>query len=241
MKKIVSSSFLALLTSIFLISCTSPTTPELEFDKPKAQILKQPTPVQRNKGSLYARKGASLFADKKDLQVGDIIQIVIDESLTSAASNKRELTNTRSDTLGGGVVAPTSTNTSGVNSVVNGVANAINGIGGMDFTTSSNNSFKGNVKASADESFSTTISVIIEETYQNGNYYVKGSKEMLIDEQKQEIIIAGVIRPYDITPDNTINSSQVANLKILYKKDGEERDVLHEAWGTKLIKMIWPF
>ena len=43
-----------------------------------------------------------------------------------------------------------------------------------------------------------TISAIIEETYQNGNYYIKGSKEMLIEGQKQKIIVSGVIRPYDI-------------------------------------------
>ena len=64
---------------------------------------------------------------------------------------------------------------------------------------------------------------------------------MLIDEQKQEIIIAGVIRPYDISPENSILSSQIANLKVLYKKDGEEQDVMHEKWGSKLLKMLWPF
>ena len=47
-------------------------------------------------------------------------------------------------------------------------------------------------------------------TYENinGNYYIKGKKEMLIEGQKQEIIISGVIRPYDISSDNSINSSQ---------------------------------
>jgi len=227
---------------LFFISCSSSYDPKISFEKPPVQVIKPAEPViQNNKGSLYSRRGASLFADKKDLQVGDIIQIIIDESLTSDTSNKRELTNSSSEALGGGLVTPMTTNTSGLNSTVQKAANIANSIGGVEFNSKSDSSFKGNVKAAVDESFSTTLSVIIEETYQNGNYYIKGSKEMLIDQQKQEIIISGVIRPYDITPDNTINSSQIANLKIMYKKDGEEQDVLHQPWGTRILKMLWPF
>lgn len=229
------------ILSFIFVGCSSVTNPEIEFEKPKAQVIKEQPPVQRNKGSLYSRQGTSLFADKKDLQIGDIIQVVIDESLTKDTNNKRELTNTRSEALGGGLVTPMATNPTSLNKTVQKAANAINSVGGVEFGTTSNSSFAGNAKASVDESFATTISVIIEETYQNGNYYIKGSKEMLIDEQKQEIIIAGVIRPYDITPDNSVNSSQIANLKILYKKDGEEQDVMHQPWGTKLLKLLWPF
>lgn len=226
--------------TFLLTACTS-TTPEITFEKPPTQVLKPQPVVQYNKGSLYSRKGPSLFADKKDLQVGDIIQVVIDEALSSNTSNKRELTNSSSESLGGGLITPATNNVLPLNSKVQKAADKINSLAGVQFNSSSDSSFKGNVKANADESFSTTLSVIIEETYQNGNYYIKGSKEMLIDEQKQEIIISGVIRPYDISPDNSINSSQIANLKVLYKKDGEEQDVLHQPWGTKLIKMLWPF
>ena len=233
--------YLTLILFAFILNSCTGTSPEITFEKPPTQVLKPQPVVQYNKGSLYSRKGPSLFADKKDLQVGDIIQVVIDEALSSNTSNKRELTNTSSESLGGGLVTPATNNTLPLNSTVQKVADKVNSFGGVQFNSNSDSSFKGNVKAAADESFSTTLSVIIEETYQNGNYYIKGSKEMLIDEQKQEIIISGVIRPYDISPENSINSSQIANLKVLYKKDGEEQDVMHQPWGTKLLKMLWPF
>ena len=54
-------------------------------------------------------------------------------------------------------------------------------------------------------------------------------------------MLTGVIRPYDITSDNAVSSSQIANLKILYRKDGEEQNVLHVPWGLKIIQMFWPF
>lgn len=233
-------NYLLIVLALIFSACVS-SKPEISFEKPQMQIPAPAPEVKNNKGSLYSRRGASLFADKKDLQIGDIIQVVISESLSSDSNNKRELTNDRETSLGGGLVTPMSTNTTGLNSTVQKAANAINSVGGIGFGTTSSGSFKGNVKTQVDESFETTLSVIIEETYSNGNYFIKGSKEMLIDEQKQEIIISGVIRPYDISSENSILSSQVANLKVKYMKDGEEQDVMHEAWGTKLLKAIWPF
>jgi flagellar L-ring protein precursor FlgH len=180
-------------------------------------------------------QGTSLFADKKDLQIGDIIQIIIDEELDSNSNNKRELSNSSNTNLGGGVFSSTG------GGVVGSVTNELNRNLGVNFGTNSSNSDAGSVKTQLDETFSTTISAIIQETYQNGNYYIRGTKELLIEGQKQKIIVTGVIRPYDITSDNSINSSQIANLKLLYDKEGTESDILETPWGTKLLRAIWPF
>ncbi|AXX88792.1 flagellar biosynthesis protein FlgH [Arcobacter suis] len=232
------NSFMIIFILVFFSACTA-SKEELVFEKPEIQIpRKSPEPL-KNKGSLYSMQGTSLFADKKDLQVGDIIQIVISEDLTSKSNNKRELTSTRDNSLGGGLLAATGTNTLG--GAVGSAANDFNSNLGVNFKSNSSASDKGKVKTELDETFATTISAIIEETYQNGNYYIKGRKEMLIEGQRQEIIVSGVIRPYDITSDNSINSSQIADLKLLYDKDGTESDILETPWGLKLIRSIWPF
>lgn len=209
--------------------------PEIEFKKPPQQIPKPQPIVKKNKGSLYSIKGPSLFADKKDLQVGDLIQIQISESMSSDTSNKREVSADRNNSLGGGLTVAGS---GGIGSQVAKVINPLTNIGFSSSTTSANN---GEVKTALSEEFTTTVSAIIEETYQNGNYFIKGFKEILIDGQKQSLMISGVIRPYDITSDNSISSSQIANLKILYTKDGEEQDVMHVPWGLKIIQKFWPF
>lgn len=232
------NSFIIILILAVFSGCSA-SKEELAFEKPEIQIpRKSPEPL-KNKGSLYSVQGTSLFADKKDLQVGDIIQIVISEDLTSKSNNKRELTSTRDNSLGGGLLAATGTNTLG--GTVGSAANKFNSNLGVNFETNSSASDKGKVKTELDETFATTISAIIEETYQNGNYYIKGRKEMLIEGQRQEIIVSGVIRPYDITSDNSINSSQIADLKLLYDKDGTESDILETPWGLKFMRAIWPF
>jgi len=229
---------LFLIVPLLFVGCTS-SKQEISFKKPKLQIPKRVEAPKKNKGSLYSMQGASLFADKKDLQVGDIIQIQIDENLSSNSKNKRELTANRNNTLGGGLLAGTNGNVP--NSATNSLVNGFNGGLGVNFNSTSSTSDKGEVKTQFDETFETTVSAIIEETYQNGNYFIKGSKELLIDGQKQTIIITGVIRPYDITSDNSIDSSQIANLKLLYDKEGIEADIMETPWGLKLMRAIWPF
>ncbi len=233
------NSILILAISLLFISCGSIMKPELEFQKPEIQIPKKAPEVRKNKGSLYSIQGTSLFADKKDLQVGDIIQIVITENLTSKSDNKRELTSNRNSNLGGGMVG--SMGGGEIGGLVGSAAGSINRNLGIEFGTKSSTSDKGKVNTQVNEKFQTIISAIIEETYQNGNYFIKGKKEMLIDGQKQEIIVSGVIRPYDITSDNSIDSTQMANLQLLYEKDGVEADILTTPWGTRVLRAIWPF
>ena len=234
MKKL--SLFLIFIVAIF--SGCAP-EPQIVFDKPKMQIKTQEPQASQNKGSLYSSSGTSLFADKKDMQQGDIIQVIIDETLSANSKNSRSTSKSNSTDLGGALVAPMTgvTNTPGTTDRVNRINNAV----GVGVTTNTANTFAGKADTKFDEKFRTTVSVIIEETYQNGNYFIKGSKEMLIDGQKQEIIISGVIRPYDITPENSVLSSQVANLKVSYKKLGEEADNLEKGWGSKALEAIWPF
>ncbi|MBU3013316.1 flagellar basal body L-ring protein FlgH [Poseidonibacter lekithochrous] len=233
------NSILLITITFLFTACGVLPEQEINFTKPRIQIPKKIPAPKNNKGSLYSMQGASLFADKKDLQVGDIIQINISESLSADSNDKRELTSTRENDLGGGILAGTGTNV--LNGTVNNLANKLNGTLGVGFSTNSSSSDKGAVKTQFDETFETVISAIIEETYQNGNYFIKGSKELLIDGQKQEIIISGVIRPYDISSDNSISSSQMANLKVLYDKEGQEANILETPWGTKLFRAIWPF
>lgn len=227
-------NILALFFATLFVGCATD-EPQIDFKKPELQVQKPAPEIKRNKGSLYTVKGPSLFADKKDLQIGDIVQIEISESFSSNTSNKRETSADRSSSLGGGVAS------AGSGGIAAKIANTLNPITNIGFESNSSSSNSGEVKTNLSEDFSTTVAVIIEETYANGNYYVKGFKEILVDGQKQSITITGVIRPYDITSDNTVSSSQVANLKILYEKEGEEQNVMHIPWGLKIIQMFWPF
>jgi len=229
-------TLLLFIVSLLLIGCSS--KPKIDIDKtPTMQVPKKVAAVAKRKGTLYSRKGASLFADKKDLQVGDIIQILIEETLTNDSKDTRTTSRANTSGISGGLFSAATTSSPGTQRKINNV----NGVTGIGFNSSSSNTFAGSATSKADEEFTTTVSAIIEQTYQNGNYFIKGTKEMLINGQKQNIKISGVIRPYDISPENTVYSNQLANLKILYEKDGEEIDSIKKPWGSRFIEAISPF
>jgi flagellar L-ring protein precursor FlgH len=89
--------------------------------------------------------------------------------------------------------------------------------------------------------FTTTISARVIKILNNGNYFIEGSREMLINGEKQIVQISGVIRPYDIDQTNTISSKYIADAKILYKTEGEIDQNSKKGWGTRLVETIWPF
>ncbi len=226
--------------AIIFAGCSSKETINIDT-KPKKQVVKKAKVVDNKKGSLYSRRGASLFSDKKDLQIGDIIQILISEELSNTSKNSKKTAKNSNTNIGGGVV----TSLSSVNGASTpGAArpdSKLNGMLGLGFETGTTNSFTGSAATSIDEEFETKVSAIIEQTYINGNYLIKGVKEMLINGQKQTMKISGVIRPYDISPENTVESAQMANLRIIFDQDGDEAENMEKPWGSRILEAVSPF
>eukprot|EP01156_Anaeramoeba_ignava_P020696 Anaeramoba_ignava/c16888_g1_i1.p3 GENE.c16888_g1_i1~~c16888_g1_i1.p3 ORF type:complete len:200 (-),score=-16.93 c16888_g1_i1:4834-5433(-) len=177
-----SNFILGLIAAVFFIGCGSNNQANLNLDtKPKLQVPKKVEPVQRNKGSLYSNRGGSLFSDKKDLQVGDIVLIDITEISTNRSEETRENDKSSTTQIGGGLFTP-----GAPNSTLGRVASNLNRLTNIGFQTNTENDFAGTSKVESDDRFETYISVVIEEIYQNGNYFIKGFKETLINGEKKK-------------------------------------------------------
>ncbi|HEC1276034.1 TPA: flagellar basal body L-ring protein FlgH, partial [Campylobacter jejuni] len=129
----------------------------------------------------------------------------------------------------------------GSSGVVANALNKVNAYSNIGFQTNSSNKYTGTGSQSRNESFNTTISTRVIKILSNGNYFIEGSRELLINGEKQIIQLSGVIRPYDIGQDNTIDSKYIADAKILYKTEGEVDRSTRKPWGSKVIEAIWPF
>jgi flagellar L-ring protein precursor FlgH len=81
--------------------------------------------------------------------------------------------------------------------------------------------FSGGGTATRSENFVTTINARIIKVMQNGNYFIEGWREIMLENEKQIIQISGVVRPNDIMQNNTINSSYIADAKISYRTEGD--------------------
>jgi len=236
MRKTVLLIFVALL---FVGCSVHPADPKITMKAP-VYVDQLPPKVndtpRSNPGSLFGQGDNPLFADLKAMHINDIVTVVISENTVQSSNAKRNLTKGSKDSLGGGLIT-----NGGTNSALKSVTNAINGVTNIGFETSSNNSFAGTGTNSRDEKFTTTISARIIKILNNGNYFIEGSRELLLNGEKQIIQISGVIRPYDIDQTNTIDSKYIADAKILYKTQGDIDQIMKKPWGSKFMETIWPF
>jgi len=228
-------------TTLFFSGCTAHLTdPEINFEPPK--YVEQMPPKEDEKdfvstGSIFGQGENPLFSDHKAMRVNDIVTVVISETAKSSSSGSKQLSESDDASLGGGLFSNTDLAGERMSNLVT-KANRYTNIG---FTGKSTTSYKGKGSAVKDASFTTTVSARIVKVLKNGNYFVVGKREILIDDQKQLVQISGVIRPYDIDQNNKINSSQMSDAKILYKTEGDIDRATKQGWGTKIVESVWPF
>lgn len=240
MKKIRLITFTLLFAIVFLNGCTANLTdPEINFEPP-VYVEQMPAKEEQqdfaSMGSIFGQGDNPLFSDHKAMHVSDIVTVVISEAAKSSNTGSKQLSENDTSALGGGLFSSTGAN-AGVNSKV---AN-INGFSNLGFNSTSSSAYNGSGSATKNASFTTTISARIVKVLKNGNYYISGKREILIDDQKQIVQLSGVIRPFDIDQYNKINSSQISDAKILYKTEGDMDRATQQGWGTKIVQSIWPF
>jgi len=242
LKKIITLFILPLIGSTFFLSgCTAGLTePEIDF-KPPPYVEEMPPKEQESNfspmGSIFGQGENPLFSDHKAMRVNDIVTVVISETAKSSSTGSKQLSESNNIALGGGLFSNVGT----ANRTTKGVINKLNGYTDIGFKTDSTSSYKGKGSAVKNASFTTTVSARIVKVLKNGNYYISGRREILVDEQKQLVQISGVIRPYDIDQNNNINSSHMSDAKILYKTEGDVDRANQRGWGSKIVNAIWPF
>lgn len=234
--RVLLCSFTMLLV---LAGCSAhPASPQISMKAP-VYVDEIPSRVNENMasnpGSLFGQGDNPLFADLKAMHVNDVVTVTITEKTAQTSSGKKSLEKENTSNLNAGIT------TAGAGGVAGNVARQLNKVGNIGFEAGSNSSFSGTGTNTRNESFSTTISARIIKILNNGNYFIEGSRELLINGEKQIIQVSGVIRPYDIDQYNNIDSKYIADAKILYKTEGDIDQTTTKPWGTKFMETIWPF
>jgi flagellar L-ring protein precursor FlgH len=200
-----------------------------------------PAPATRTEGSLFTDDSqVELFGDVKANRVGDIITINIVE--TSKASKNAQTQLDRDNSLSAGITA------------LLGFEQNLNELPFMAYTklpetarsdallgATFQNKFKGTGKTSRNETMTAQISARVIQVLPNGDLVIRGSREITVNNEKQYIIIQGVVRPQDISPDNTIQSSYIADAKIDYTGEGDISRQQRKGWLNRLVDVVWPF
>ena len=75
----------------------------------------------------------------------------------------------------------------------------------------------------------------------NGNLVLRGEKQLALTEGAEIIQVAGIIRPEDVAPNNTVQSRRLANAQITYRGTGDMAAATQTGWATSALLKFWPF
>jgi flagellar L-ring protein precursor FlgH len=180
-------------------------------------------------GSLYTAGGrlADAARDLRASETGDIITIVVNENASAVAS---------------GV-----TNTSRKSSAQSGLTGLVGSLPATSRLTNllnstNNQQLQGQGQTSRNMTLSTTISALVLDVSPNGTLMVEGKKDIAVNSEKQTITVRGLVRPADLTPANTVLSTQVADLQVHVNGKGVVGDAIKRPFILyRLLLGLLPF
>jgi len=75
----------------------------------------------------------------------------------------------------------------------------------------------------------------------NGNFILESRKELTINNEKQILIMTGMVRPVDISTDNIVLSTKIADARLYYVGDGVIQDKQSPGWLVRILDNLWGF
>jgi len=165
----------------------------------------QPAAPTLSLGSIWVDSGAmaSLSGDYKARNVGDVIEVVVAQGVTS--SNANAVSTARTLTTSGGVDSVPVLGTGGAQTLL-----------GLH----SSEALSGKGAASTATSVTTTLSGRVVAVLASGNLVVEAERIIDMNHEKQTIILRGVVRRGDIGPNNRVASDNIGDLELEIKGKG---------------------
>jgi flagellar L-ring protein FlgH len=158
-------------------------------------------------GSLWSPQArwANLAIDDKAHNVGDIVTILLNDSYSSTSNDSIKTARTFSASSGVtgafGTVSPTS-----------GWQNL--------FSPNSAETLNGSGQSAITSSLNVTLAGQVMDVLPNGALVVQAARNMFVGNQRQTIIVRGILRPDDVSPTDVANSSALTNLEVEVKGKG---------------------
>jgi len=220
----------SVMIAIGMTGCANVLPPQAMTHSPQFEPV-YPVPNTRETiatGAIYVgRQSDSWFGKGRNFQVGDVITVLLNESTQAARTQNGSITRDSSNTL-----VPTGLQNYGAG--LGGFMKGINLTGGSV-------SNKGTGAADQQASLNGSVAVAVVEVMPNGNLVLRGEKQLALTEGSEVIQVAGIIRPDDVAPNNTVQSRRLANAQIAYRGTGDLANATRAGWGTSALLKLWPF
>ena len=211
-----------ILLSSFITGCQTQIEERASLDFEPSMPNLSTKPQKNAYGSIYSNSQSGLFAtDRRASKIGDILTVSLSENFSASKSQSAKS-------------AKKGAMTFDLPNIM--TAGADDGL----FDSTSDQSFDGSGSAGQNNSLKGELSVTVTKVFSNGNMEILGQKKLTLNNGDEYIRLVGIIRPEDITNQNVVQSSRIANAKISYTGAGDVADTSRKGWFSKLIDVVTP-
>ena len=189
-------------------------------------------PLSARPQSLWrADSSRPMFADKKAVTSGDILTVVVQENSTTTKNN--QTATTKSSDMDASIASFFYSPAASGLLTKNGQLPALK--------YSSKGDFSGGGTINNSESVLAQVAVQVIDVLPNGNLVIEGKRETAFSGERQTVLLHGVVRPEDVTAQNTVLSYNVFDATIQIVSKGTITDSQRKGWFNKIWDKISPF
>lgn len=231
-----------ILLALFVLvipTCSAGLLPKKAKKAPEPSMLDQylartlteaaQTPVSPQAGAIWS-PGArlnDLARDPRANQADDIVTVVVTETINAAASGAS--TTERASSANAAI-----TSLAGPKSATGALANLLN--------QSGDQKLNGTGTTTRAATLNATLTARVARVLPGGLLLIEGEKNLQVNSEQQDIVVRGIIRAADVTTNNTIPSTQIADLEVRVNGKGIVGDAIRRPNALyRLILGLLPF
>lgn len=165
----------------------------------------------------------SLFQDVKARQIGDILTVQLEESTSGQKSADTSIDKSTSNSA----TAPMLLDDT---------------LDDLAVELESENEFSGEGASSQSNKLNGSITVMVTQVLPGGNLIVQGEKWISINQGDEFVRLRGIVRPEDISSENVVASTKIADARISYGANGAVAEANSVGWLSRFfMSPMWPF
>lgn len=186
-----------------------------------------------DQSSLWSGGRESLLGDRRAIQKGDILTVVIEIDEKAEISNDTSRSRSGSESLGIPQLLGLPQRLDEKLPAGASMADAV------DLNSKSQSSGSGSVKRK--EKLTLRVAATVIDVLPNGVLSISGSQELRVNFEMRELLVSGFVRPEDIARQNEITYDKIASARVSYGGRGQITDVQQPRYGQQVLDAILPF
>lgn len=187
--------------------------------------------------SLWRSGARGFFRDQRARRLGDVLTVKLTIDDEASLSNRTDRSRKNADGLGvGDLFGLENKLTKVLTDVTEGDVDPESLV-----SAESNSSNLGRGAVQRSETVDMNVAAVITQVLPNGNMVIEGRQEVRVNFEVREVIVAGIVRPEDITPLNTIGHEKIAELRVGYGGRGQITDVQQPRYGAQVLDVLLPY